>query len=160
MPAHSNSALIVAHLPLRPAIIPAVDVGHGLDHFAHCAVCEGAVDEGGHDVGIRPAGLADGVQGLGDARVVSACFELGEAVDLDGLDGVWDGEDVDRAVFVVVGVFVEADDDAVVGFALFGVSVGGLGDVAAEVAAVDAFDDSASVEGGGLGRVGRRRVWR
>ena len=89
-------------------------------------------------------------------------LELGEAVDLFGFDGVGDDEDVDGAFFVVVGVFVDADDNAVAGFAFFGVSVGGLGDLAAEVALVDAFDDAASVEGaGGFPSLARgARCWR
>jgi len=37
-------------LPLRPAGVAAVDVGHGLDHFAEGAVGEGGVHEGGHDI--------------------------------------------------------------------------------------------------------------
>lgn len=42
---------VLISLPLRPAAVPAVHVGHGLDHLAEGAVGEGAVDEGGHDVG-------------------------------------------------------------------------------------------------------------
>lgn len=37
-------------LSLRPAGVAAVDVGHGLDHFAEGAVGEGGVDEGGHHI--------------------------------------------------------------------------------------------------------------
>src|SRR5690606_11221376 len=134
------------------------------------AVGEGGVDEGGHDVGGvelvelglegsdfggdgRPGfALADGadvVEGLGDGLGVAAFLEVGEALVLLDLDVVGDLEDVDGALLVGVGVGVDADDDAVAGLALLGEAVGGLGDLAAEVALVDAVDDAAGVGGAG-----------
>jgi len=70
---------------------------------------------------------------------------------LDGLDFFGDGEDVDGAFFVVVGVLVDADDDSVACFAFFGEAVACFGDLAAEVALVDASDAAAFVDGGGGG---------
>lgn len=83
--------------------------------------------------------------------VVAALFEVGEALVLDGFDFFGDGEDVDGAVFVVVGVLVDADDDSVACFAFFGEAVAGLGDLSAEVALVDASDAATFVDGGCCG---------
>lgn len=70
---------------------------------------------------------------------------------MDGLDFFGDGEDVDGAFFVVVGVLVDADDDAISRFAFFGEAVAGFGDLSAEVSFVDASDGAAFVDGGGGG---------
>ena len=67
-----------------------------------------------------------------------------------------DLEDLDGAVVIAFGVGVDADDDAVAGFAFFGEAVAGLGDLAAEVALVDAADDAAAV--GALGGVDARHI--
>jgi len=66
---------------------------------------------------------------------------------LDGFDFFGDGEDVDGAFFVVVGVLVDADDDAVACFAFFGVAVAGFGDLAAEETLVDSCYGAALVDG-------------
>lgn len=65
-----------------------------------------------------------------------------------------DLEDVDGAAFGVVDILVDADDDAVVVLAFLAEAVGGFGDLAAEVALVDAADDAAVVDGGGGGVLG------
>jgi len=70
---------------------------------------------------------------------------------LDGLDFFGDGEDVDGAFFVVVGVLVDADDDSVAGFAFLAEAVAGFGDLSAEVAFVDASDAAAFIDGAGGG---------
>ncbi len=106
-------------LPFRAAGVAAVDVGHGLDHFAEGAVGEGAFDEGGHDILVVSCGFSDGFEGGVCFGLVAFGFELFEGLDLDGFDFFGDGEDVDLAVFVVVDIFVDADDDAVSGFAFF-----------------------------------------
>lgn len=81
--------------------------------------------------------------------IITALFEVCQAFVLDGFDFFGDGEDVDGAFFVVVGVLVDADDDPVSGFAFFGEAVACFGDLAAEVALVDASDAAAFIDGGG-----------
>ena len=142
--------------PLWAAGVPPVNIGHRLHHLAHGAATEGAVDQGWHHVGrvqaaagderrelgvherlrLALAGLADVLEGALHLGGVAGLLELGEAVALVGFDVVADLEDIDGAVAALFVVGVDADDDAVAGFALLGEAVGRLGDLAAEVAAV------------------------